>query len=59
MRALLKTLAEELLEAALDQPQPTERLRLAVQAAAKAVGHEDAWPTSKPRAVTLTALDDG
>ena len=37
-----KTLVTELLEAALDQPQPTERLKAAVNAAARAAGHKDA-----------------
>ena len=37
-----KALVLELIEAALDQPNPTDRLKAAVQAAAKTVKHEDA-----------------
>ena len=42
MTKLPKQIQAELLEAALDQPAPTQRLRDALQAALRAAQHEDA-----------------
>lgn len=44
MNAIPKALARELLEAALDQPMPTERLKAAANACMSHIRHPDRLP---------------
>ena len=42
MKSIPKILVDALIEAALDQPNPSEDLKMVLQAALRAAGHKDA-----------------